>query len=128
MKLLLDTHAFLWFATADERLSRRARREIEREDAEIYLSAASVWEMAIKASLGRLTLPGSSLKGCLEAVSEQGFLPLPVEWDHAAAVSGLPFHHRDPFDRLLVAQSLTEDLPLVSIDPAFKPYGVKTIW
>jgi PIN domain nuclease of toxin-antitoxin system len=127
MKLLLDTHAFLWFVTGDARLSRAARRALEKDDAELVLSAASVWEMAIKAGLGRLTLPGSVEEYVAEKV-ENGFRVLPVEWTHGAKVERLPVHHRDPFDRLLVAQALVENLPVVTNDHAFRAYGVKVIW
>jgi PIN domain nuclease of toxin-antitoxin system len=127
MKLLLDTHAFLWFVAGDERLSRAARRALENKTAELYLSAASVWEMAIKSELGRLTLPAPLEMYVAEKVAS-GFRMLPVEWQHAAAVEKLPPHHRDPFDRLLVAQSLVENLSLVTGDTAFSPYGVKVVW
>ena|SRR5436309_166808 len=127
MKLLLDTHTFLWFVSGDARLSQRARRGMEHEEAELILSTASVWEMAIKAGLGRLQLPGSVKEYIAEKVAG-GFGVLPVEWTHAAAVEKLPLHHRDPFDRLLVAQALAEDLPVVTDDPAFRSYGVKVVW
>ena len=127
MKLLLDTHAFLWFVTGDPRLSRRARRALEADGAELYLSAASVWEMAIKASLGRLVLPGSVEEYVAEKLAD-GFSMLSIDWPHAAAVEKLPFLHRDPFDRLLAAQALTERVSLVSADPVFREYGVKVVW
>ena len=127
MKLLLDTHAFLWFVTGDERLSRRARRAMEAEDSELLLSAAVVWEMAIKAGLGRLVLPATVGDYVAEKLAE-GFSVLAIDWVHAAAVEQLPLHHRDPFDRLLAAQALSERLPLVSSDPLFRSYGVKVIW
>jgi PIN domain nuclease of toxin-antitoxin system len=127
VKLLLDTHAFLWFVTGDARLSRAARRALEAADNELILSAASVWEMAIKASLGRLTLPGSVEEYVAEKV-ESGFGVLSVDWTHAAAVERLPPHHGDPFDRLLAAQALAEDLPLVTGDRVFGAYGVKVVW
>jgi len=127
MRLLLDTHAFLWFVTGDALLSRRARRAMESEEAEIILSAASVWEMAIKAALGRLTLPASVEEYVAEKV-EAGFRVLAIDWTHAAAVERLPGHHRDPFDRLLIAQALAEDLPVVTNDSAFRSYGVAVFW
>ena len=127
MKLLLDTHAFLWFVTGDPRMGGKARRQMEAGETELYLSAASVWEMAIKTSLGRLTLP-TSLHEYVEEKIEAGFRILPVEWPHAAAVAKLPFHHKDPFDRLIIAQGMTEKIPIVSGDQAFKAYGVKIVW
>jgi PIN domain nuclease of toxin-antitoxin system len=127
VKLLLDTHAFLWFVAGDERLGRKARRVIEDDEAELYLSAVSVWEMAIKSSLGRLRLPAPLTDYLMEKVAD-GFRILPVEWPHAAAVETLPFHHRDPFDRLLVAQALIEDLTVVTGDAAFRAYGATVLW
>ena len=127
MKLLLDTHAFLWFVTGDRRLSRRARRAVEAGDAELLVSTASVWEVAIKASLGRLTLP-KSVHDYFDDKVATGFIILPVEWAHAARVAELPFHHRDPFDRLIIAQALVERIPIVSGDPEFKMYGARIVW
>lgn len=127
MRLLLDTHAFLWFVAGDPRLSRRARRAVERDDARLLVSAASAWEMAIKISLGRLTVP-VPLEEFLAGKLAEGFEFLPVDWHHAARVEGLAFHHRDPFDRLLVAQSLAEKLPLVTGDRIFRKYGVAVVW
>lgn len=127
MTLLIDTQAFLWFAAGSPKLSRRARHAIEADDAEVVLSAASVWEMAIKARLGRLALP-TSVHTYVDEKRRGGVVMLPVEWMHAAAVESLPFHHRDPFDRLIIVQAQAEDLPVVTDDSAFAPYGVKTIW
>jgi PIN domain nuclease of toxin-antitoxin system len=127
MRLLLDTNAFLWFAGGDRRLTRRARRAIEAPDAELVLSAASVWEMAIKARLGRLTLPGP-VDAYVAAKRAAGVALLPIDWSHAAAVESLPLHHRDPFDRLLVAQARAEHLPMVTADAVFARYGIETIW
>lgn len=127
MRLLLDTQAFLWFMAGDVRLSRPARRAIEREATALLLSAASVWEMAIKASLGRLTLPGSAAEYTRSKL-DSGLEMLPIDWSHAAAVETLPVHHRDPFDRLLIAQAQLEGLRIVSGDPAFRKYQVQVLW
>ncbi len=127
MKLLLDTHAFLWFMAGDDRLSRKARVAMESEDAELFLSAASVWEMAIKASLGRLTLSMSVADYVVEKIDD-GFRMLPIEWAHTAAVQELAFHHRDPFDRLLIAQAAAEKIPIVTGDRIFSAYGVHVVW
>jgi PIN domain nuclease of toxin-antitoxin system len=124
---LLDTHAFLWFAAGDRRLSRRARAAMEAEDAELFVSAASIWEMAIKTSLGRLTLPASVDTYLAEKIAE-GYRMTPVTGAQAAAVERLPFHHRDPFDRLLAAQALGERYPLVTRDRVFRKYGVDVVW
>jgi PIN domain nuclease of toxin-antitoxin system len=127
VRLLLDTHAFLWFAAGDRRLSRRARTAMEADDAELYISAASVWEMAIKASLGRLTLPAPVDSYMAEKIAE-GYRMTAVTWTQAAAVQRLPFHHRDPFDRVLVAQARAERWPIVTRDRVFRKYGVDVIW
>ena len=127
MRLLLDTHAFLWFLNGDPRLSKRARHAMEDEASELFLSTASVWEMAIKAGLERLTLPSSVEEYVAEKIAE-GFRILPIEWTHAAAVQQLPAHHRDPFDRLLIAQSKEEDMSLVTGDSVFKAYNIRVIW
>jgi PIN domain nuclease of toxin-antitoxin system len=127
MKLLLDTHAFLWFVTGDRRLSKKARRAVEAPPSELLISAASVWELAIKASLGRLTLP-KSVHDYFDDKLAAGFVILPIEWVHAARVAELPFHHRDPFDRLIIAQGLVESIPIVSGDPEFKKYGARIVW
>lgn len=127
MTLLVDTHAFLWFMAGDARLSRPARRAIETGDDEWCLSAASVWEMAIKSSLGRLTLPAPASEYVADKV-QNGLRVLPIDWPHAAAVERLPFHHRDPFDRLLVVQAQFDHLSIVTKDPIFRQYGVRVVW
>lgn len=121
----MDTHALLWFLTADDELSKWARETIEDGGNVIVVSAASVWEMAIKASLGRLEVP-SDLLGILE---QQGFQGLAIEPHHAWAVAELPLgDHKDPFDRQLVAQALVENLPIISRDEQLDQYGVKRRW
>jgi PIN domain nuclease of toxin-antitoxin system len=127
MKLLLDTQALLWFMTGDERLSSRARRLIEDNESELFFSAASVWEMAIKSSLGRLSLPVPAAEYVAEKI-ERGLRVLAVEWTHAAAVEKLPFHHRDPFDRLIIAQAIEENLPIITSNSIFRKYKASVIW
>ena len=126
MALLLDTQAFLWWVTDDARLSKRASRAIAASPC--LLSVASCWEMAIKASLGKLELPGQVSRFVQEQLEVNGFNLLPVSLEHAGGVAGLPFHHRDPFDRLLAAQARYDELDIVSSDPIFTKYGVKRIW
>jgi PIN domain nuclease of toxin-antitoxin system len=127
VKLLLDTHALLWWLLDDPELPASARRSIGRAD-EVRVSAASIWEVAIKQRLGKLpelALAVSELPGL---VRDCGFVPLPVDERHAAAVASLPLHHRDPFDHLLIAQAQIERLAIVSRDPQFVPYGVALRW
>jgi len=124
LKLLLDTHAALWFLGGDERLGEGAKRHLTDETNRVLLSAAVVWEIAIKRSLGKLVVPDEYLSLLLGA----GVQALPVSLDHAAAVEHLAWHHRDPFDRMLVAQASVEDAALVSRDEAFGAYGVTMIW
>jgi PIN domain nuclease of toxin-antitoxin system len=103
------------------------RRAIEESDGGWWLSAASVWELAIKSSLGRLTLPASVDEYVSEKV-QQGLRVLSVDWTHAASVERLPWRHRDPFDRLIVAQAQSESLSIVTKDPAFARYGIRVVW
>jgi PIN domain nuclease of toxin-antitoxin system len=126
--LLLDTHAFLWWVEDSPRLSRTARTIIGRPAETCFLSLASCWEMAIKISLGRLKLPQRLDRFVAEQMATNGLHPLGVQLDHAAGVVELPFHHRDPFDRLLAAQAIAEELSIVSADPVFTRYGVKRVW
>ena len=124
MKLLLDTHAALWWLSGDERFGRSAADQLTDETNQVLLSAVVVWEIAIKRSLGKLDAPDDLAPTLLGA----GAQPLPVTLDHAAAVGELPWHHRDPFDRLLVAQASSERATLVTHDEALRPYGVAVIW
>ncbi len=124
MKLLLDTHTALWWLLDDERLGVDASRELTEDRNQILLSAAVVWEVSIKRSLGKLRAPPDFAAILLES----GAQPLPITLDHAAAVESLPWHHRDPFDRLLLAQALSEGAAIVSRDEALLPYGVSLVW
>jgi PIN domain nuclease of toxin-antitoxin system len=121
VRLLLDTHVLLWWDEG-ERLDPQARHAIEAAT-EVFVSAVSAWEIAIKTALGRL----DPVRTVAEAIEECGFQELPVTVRHAAAVAGLPFHHRDPFDRLLVAQAKVEQLTVVTRDPTFRRYRVRTL-
>lgn len=124
MKLLLDTHAALWWLSGDERLGEAAASHLGDDAGQILLSAAVVWEVAIKRSLGKLDIPEDFAPTVLAA----GAQSLPISLDHAAAVEGLPWHHRDPFDRMLVAQAACEGAALASNDEALRPYGVNLVW
>ena len=124
-RLLLDTNVAVWLVLDERaRVSNAAVAVLEDERNEIALSAASVWEIAIKRSLGKLTVGD----GWATALRRLGFDPLPVNALHAEAVERLPWHHRDPFDRLLVAQALVEGRVLVSADPRLEAYGVEVLW
>lgn len=119
MRLLVDTHLLLWWL-AGRPVSRRAAELIRDPANLLYASAASVWEVAVKASLGKIQVAPDAL---LDALGSNGFEAMAVSWRHAARVAGLPMHHRDPFDRLLVAQSLSESVPLLTHDRALAAYG-----
>jgi PIN domain nuclease of toxin-antitoxin system len=121
VRLLLDTHALIWWDVGAG-LRKEAERAIRDAD-QVYVSAVSGWEVAIKASLGRLR----TRRSMVDAVVESGFEELPVRLRHSEVLAGLPWHHRDPFDRMLAAQALDESLTLVTRDRAFRPYGVKLL-
>ena len=128
MRLLLDTHALIWFLDADGQFSEKARRAIGQEGADILVSVASIWEMAIKISLGKLRLKLRLGEDFIEFLESNGFSVLGIEYAHAAYVALLPFHHKDPFDRLLAAQSIIEKIPIISSDDIFNQYGVDRLW
>lgn len=119
MRLLLDTHVFLWAVTASPLLKAAPRRAIESAD-RVFVSSASIWEVAIKSRLGKIDADAEEVLASIEA---SGFVELPVSGAHAACVQRLPLHHQDPFDRILVAQALTEPLRLMTADAALAPYG-----
>jgi PIN domain nuclease of toxin-antitoxin system len=123
VKLLLDTHAFLWWVDEIARIAPEARRAVGVAEA-VFVSAASAWEVAIKVKLGRLRTPGPFE----DAVEKSRFEKLLIEFRHAAAAGLLVSHHRDPFDRMLVAQAQLEGLTIVTHDRHFEPYGVSIIW
>ncbi len=122
MRVLIDTHIFLWWITDNERLSRKLRKIIANSRNEIYLSAASTWEISIKYQLGRLVFKEPPEIFIPEQISINGMKTLPVEISHTLYVYKLADHHRDPFDRLLIAQSILEDLPVMTTDKIFKKY------
>ena len=128
MTILLDTHTFLWWITDDRQLSASARDFIRDKKNDLLLSSASAWEIAIKTSLGKLPLPESPEVFIPRHMRINQFRPLPISVDHALAVSALPHHHRDPFDRLLVAQAQMENIPLRSADPILRSYAVQILW
>ena len=123
MRLLLDTHIYLWAVSADPLLSPETRHFIESADA-VYVSAASIWEIAIKARLGKIAVDPDALAAAIEA---SGFQQLPISAAHAAGVARLPPHHNDPFDRLLVSQAVTEPLRLLTADALLARYGAMVV-
>ena len=128
MKLLLDTHAMYWYIEGDPQLSGTAQTLIQDASNELLISPASYWEIAIKVSIGKWQLNRSYEDFLDLALNQYGFQVLPILPTHTARVIGLPFHHKDPFDRLLVAQGLVEGIPIISSDPALDAYGIKRLW
>jgi PIN domain nuclease of toxin-antitoxin system len=124
----LDTHSFLWFVTEDPKLSAVAQRVIAEGGNEPILSAACVWEIGIKVSIGRLPIPAPLDSFIPEQLRINRISLLPIELRHIFEMTRLPLHHRDPFDRLLIAQAIVEGLPVVSADPAFDNYPIQRIW
>ena len=128
MRFLLDTHAFLWAVLDDPRLSDKARGLMLNADNELLVSPASYWEIAIKISVGKYTLDDDFETFMERQTAYSEFTLLPISLKHAAVVATLPFHHRDPFDRLLIAQAISEGIPIISTDHALDLYSVKRIW
>jgi PIN domain nuclease of toxin-antitoxin system len=125
---LLDTHTMLWFFWDDSRLSEYAKATIEDPENRKFVSIASCWEIAIKAGLGKLELEEPSSSFLLREIARNNFELLPITLEHATSVETLPQHHRDPFDRLLIAQANMEGLTLISADAIFQQYDVKCLW
>jgi PIN domain nuclease of toxin-antitoxin system len=128
MRLLVDAHSLIWAADDPSRLSPAATAALQDPANELLVSAATVWEIAIKVGLGKLTLSLSYRDWMNRAITDLGLSLLPVTVDYAAAQAALPWHHRDPFDRLLIAQALTEGIPIVSADGQFDAYGIVRVW
>lgn len=128
MSLLLDTQALLWFLLNDSRLSEKAQAAIASPEEAVFVSPASLWEIAIKISLGKYALPAPFGAFWIEQLRTNNFAILPISVNHAERVAELPFHHRDPFDPLILAQSIAENFPIVSSDTLFDLYGVDRVW
>ena len=128
MKCLVDTHALLWFAAGDDAISKAARLQISDRSNEIFVSHASVWELAIKISLGKLKLDRNLDSWLTRFVAGNGFEYLPIGIEHLVRVETLPHRHGDPFDRLIVVQCEIAKMPIISRDPCFDAYGMKRLW
>jgi len=127
MKALIDTNTFLWAISADRRLSKHAGELFTSGNA-LWLSVASIWEILVKVRIGKLVLPIPAGPYLVKKLAENRIETLPVSLDHTLRLEMLPMHHRDPFDRLLISQSITEDWPVVTSDPMFNKYPVRVIW
>lgn len=128
MKLLLDTHTLLWWWTNDPQLTAKAKRLIASDGNTVLVSAASAWEIATKTRLGKLEIGPMALQRFHDLVQSDGFAHLPMTWQHAVHAGGLALDHRDPFDRMLAAQSLLEDAVLVTKDAAFGVFSTRVVW
>jgi PIN domain nuclease of toxin-antitoxin system len=128
MGALLDTHALIWWVEGDDRITARLRQLLSNPQEDVFVSAATAWEIATKVRIGKLRLAEEFLQSFLDAVEALGFRPLPISLRHGYEAGRLPGSHRDPFDRMLAAQALAEGLVLVSADPAFNALGVSTFW
>jgi len=128
MRTLLDTHTFLWWVTNTPQLSETVRSILAAQHNQIFFSAASGWEIAIKAQLGKLEIPSQPEDFILHQLEINSFQILPIELKHALHIYHLPNHHKDPFDRILIAQSQVENLPLLTLDTQIRKYGIHVIW
>jgi len=127
MNVLLDTHALLWFLNGNNELSEKSRKAIEEINNDKFISIASLWEIAIKISLKKLEFK-KGFKNIYRLIEENGFNILPISFEHTLIVSGLEFIHRDPFDRLLIAQAIHEKMIIITKDSNITKYHVKTLW
>jgi len=128
MRVLVDTHVFLWWVEGDRALPAKARAALANQENECLISLVSAWELAIKAGLGKLKLALPVERYVVEHIAANGFRMLDIQMAHVGRVETLDPHHGDPFDRLLISQALEEKLPVVTADPVFRKYGVKRIW
>jgi PIN domain nuclease of toxin-antitoxin system len=128
VNLLLDTHALLWWLFDDPKFSSKARTAIEKSDRRVWVSSASAWEIATKVRIGKLPEIGDVAEKLPSYLRRERFEALPISLDHALAAGILPGPHKDPFDRMLIAQARIEKLRVVSIDSVFKQYGVPVLW
>lgn len=127
MKILLDTHTLIWFLDGNKKISQTARNHIEKSENVSFVSIASIWEMAIKISLGKLQM-SVDFEKLSELIVGNGFQILPIRFEHTLEVSRLPFHHRDPFDRIIISQGIVDKMPVISADGNFDAYSVERIW
>lgn len=128
MKVLVDTHTFLWALLHDHRLTPKAKQVLRSDEHELVFSLVSLWEIAIKIKTGKLNTIGSSVAYIRDEMNAYAMELLPIRYQHILNLEQLPHHHSDPFDRLLIAQAFTESLPILTSDKAFKQYGVKLVW
>jgi PIN domain nuclease of toxin-antitoxin system len=128
MKVLVDTHTFIWALLHDHRLNQKAKQILRSDEHELVFSLVSLWEIAIKIKTGRLNTIGSSVSYIRDEMNAYGMELLPIRYEHILQLESLPAHHSDPFDRLLIAQAITESLPILTGDKAFASYAVKLLW
>jgi PIN domain nuclease of toxin-antitoxin system len=128
MKVLVDTHTFLWDLLGDHRSSRLAKQILKSDEHELFFSLVSLWEFSIKIKTGKLNALGSSVAYLRDAMENYSMQLLPIRYEHVLALETLPAHHSDPFDRLLIAQAITESLPILTYDAVFAAYPVKVLW
>ena len=127
MDILLDTHAAWWFLNGNEKMPQDTRETIINSENTIYVSIASIWEVAIKMSIGKLNFD-SGIDGFIEAIEDEGFSLMDITTGHIKTVKDLPFIHRDPFDRMLVAQAIVEELPIMTTDSEIVKYDINSVW
>jgi len=127
MDILLDTHSVLWFFIGSDKMSGTAKNIIQNPDNVIYVSIATIWEVAIKISINKLSFDGG-IDGFIKSIEDNGFSLLEISPNHIKTISNLPFIHRDPFDRMLIAQAINEDMAIMTIDESILRYNIKSVW